>query len=73
MEYVHLLKLVIDGEIFWTTLAKYNGWKLQQNMFSQHARILNSNGIRIAWGTLNDMEKELDKMIRLSQKYNKDI
>ncbi len=38
---------VYDGEIFWTTLAEYNGWKLQQNMFFKNARILIANDINI--------------------------
>ncbi len=38
---------VYDGEIFWTTLAEYNGWKLQQNMFFKNARILIVNDINI--------------------------
>lgn len=61
---------VYDGEVFWTTLAKCNGYKLQQNMFFKHVRILNDKKVRIAWGTLKGMEKELDKMIRLSKKYH---
>ena len=47
-----------DG-VFWITLAEYGGWKLQQNMFTHHARILDSSDIRIAWGTINGMKKEL--------------
>lgn len=54
----------VDGGIFWTTLAEYNGWKLQQNMISKSARILDNKGWRIAWGTINGMEKALDRMVR---------
>ena len=60
---------VFDGELFWETLAKCNGWKLQQNQFTRHARILNSERVRIAWGSLEGMEKALDEMIRISNKY----
>ena len=64
---------VYDGKIFWETLIEYNGWELQQNTFSHHARILNNEKKRIAWGTLHGMEKALDEMIRISKKYNKEI
>lgn len=60
---------VYDGEIFWTTLAECNGWKLQQNMFFKNARILNSEGKRIAWGTIKGMEKDLDRMVKYMEKY----
>lgn len=61
----------MGGEVFWTTLVEYNGWKLQQNMFTHHARILDSDNVRIAWGTINGMEKAMDRMIRHLHKYEK--
>lgn len=61
----------LGGEVFWNTLVEYNGWKLQQNMFTRHARILDSNNIRIAWGTINGMEKAMDRMVRFLHKYKK--
>lgn len=62
---------VYDGGIFWTTIAECSGWKVQQNIFTKSARILDSNGIRIAWGTVNGMEKVLDRMLKYMEKYNK--
>lgn len=61
----------MGGEVFWNTLAEYNGWKLQQNMITHHARILDSNNIRIAWGTINGMEKAMDRMVKYLCKYSK--
>lgn len=61
----------LGGEVFWNTLAECNGWKLQQNMFTHHARILNSENVRIAWGTINGMEKAMDRMVRGLHKYDK--
>lgn len=61
----------MGGEVFWNTLVEHNGWKLQQNMFTHHARILNSDNIRIAWGTINGMEKAMDRMVRHLHKYEK--
>lgn len=48
------------GKTFWNTICEYNGWKLQQNMITHHARILDQHNVRIAWGTLNGMEKALN-------------
>lgn len=61
---------VVDGGVFWQTLGECNGWKLQQNTVTKSARILNSDNVRIAWGTINGMEKALDRMIEYLQKYN---
>lgn len=59
----------MGGKVFWTTFAEVNGWKLQQNMVTKHARILDSNDIRIAWGTIEGMEKALDRMVTYTKKY----
>ena len=61
----------LGGEVFWNTLAECNGWKLQQNMFTHHARILNSENVRIAWGTINGMEKAMERMVNGLHKYDK--
>lgn len=39
-------------------------------MFFKNARILNSEGQRIAWGTIKGMERELDRMVKYMEKYN---
>ena len=43
----------MGGVIFWITIAECNGWKLQQNLFTHHARV--------AWGTVNGMKKEFER------------
>jgi len=40
----------LGGTMFWNTLDRRNGWKLQQNMFTQHYRILDPDNVRQAWG-----------------------
>lgn len=62
----------MGGEVFWNTIAEYNGYKLQQNMFTHHARILNNNNVRIAWGTFNGMERAMDRLVQGLNKYKKD-
>ena len=59
----------MGGKTFWNTLAEVNGWKLQQNMITHHARILDASDVRIAWGTISGMEKALDQMIHFAEKY----
>ncbi|MDD6483034.1 MAG: SHOCT domain-containing protein [Clostridiales bacterium] len=59
----------MGGEVFWNELASVNGWKLQQNMITHHARILNSNNVRVAWGTVNGMYTALDRLVKASSKY----
>ena len=51
------------GDTFWTNLAEHNGWRLQQNMITKHARILRPDGVRVAWGTVNGMYKALDRLV----------
>jgi len=60
----------MDKEVFWDNLAEYKGWKLQQNMITRHARIIDSNNIRIAWGTINGMMKVMDRMVACLHKYD---
>ena len=52
----------MGGLVFWRNIAEFNGWKFQQNMLTQHARILDSNDVRIAWGTVDEMSRIMEKM-----------
>ena len=52
----------MGGHVFWNTLAEYKGWKLQQNMITQHARILDENDVRRAWGSVQGMKKVLERL-----------
>lgn len=54
----------MGGEVFWNNIAEYNGWKLQQNMITHHARILDADNVRIAWGTFNGMVRAMDRMVK---------
>jgi hypothetical protein len=59
----------MGGEVFWDTLAEYKGWKLQQNEFTKHCRILDADNVRRAWGTKNGMIKALDSIKMLAERY----
>lgn len=60
------------GHYFWTDIAEFNGWRLQQNMVSKHARILDANDVRIAWGTVNGMKRVMNRLIE-SVKLEKEV
>lgn len=40
----------MGGKMFWDTLDRRNGWKLQQNLITGHFRILDQDNMRQAWG-----------------------
>lgn len=52
----------MGGNVWWNTLAKCDGWRLQQNMLTQHARILDPNNVRRAWGDVSTMEKKFARI-----------
>ena len=62
----------MGGEVCWNTLATFNGYKLQQNHVTRHARILDKNNCRVAWGTVNGMEMAMNRIVELSEKYTED-
>lgn len=64
---------VLDKGICWMDLAEFNGWKIQQNTITKHARILDSEGYRIACGTINGMEKVLGRIIEFQGRYKDKI
>ena len=53
----------MGGEVFWTDLAEYNGWRIQQNDITHHARILDPENVRVAWGTVNGMYRAMDRLV----------
>lgn len=57
----------MGGNVVWTTLAEVNGLKLQQNQITHHARILNADNVRIAWGTVNGMQKAVRRIANISE------
>ena len=52
----------LGGENFWTELGNFNGYRLQQNDITKHARLLDPENVRIAWGTVNGMNKALNRI-----------
>ena len=50
----------MGGEVFWENIAEGNGYKFQRNLITHHARILDSNNVRIAWGNIQEMVEAMD-------------
>lgn len=50
----------MGGEFFWGTKKTINKYKLQVNKITGHARILDSDDCRIAWGDFNTMLKKFE-------------
>ena len=62
----------MGGKVWWDDIVSYNGWRLQQNKFTRHARILDNNDTRIAWGTINGMQRALDRLVAGTHAYEED-
>ncbi len=52
----------MGGEVMWNNLAKYKGWRIQQNTLTHHCRILDPDNVRRAWGGMDAMEKVFKKL-----------
>ena len=59
----------LGGHTFWITLTSWKGYKLQQNQITNHARILDSKDVRIAWGNVNGMRMTLERMAQMADQY----
>ncbi len=53
-----------DIKFIWKTLKEYSGYKLQVNLLTNHARILDSKNFRIAWGSENVMKHKFERITR---------
>lgn len=50
------------GRVWWYTLERRNGWKLQQHKLTDHYRILDPDDYRQAWDTdYATIKHEFDK------------
>ena len=64
MEMINIPIKVIDGHTFWELIKVEKGWEVQKNIVTGHARILNKNGIRIAWGSCEEMNEFFEKLVK---------
>ena len=49
----------MGGRQFWGDVQFFQGWRIQQNVFTKHYRLLDAEDRRHAWGTLEDCQKTL--------------
>ncbi len=54
---------VDPDSIFWNTLEKKQGWKLQKHMFSNLVRIVDDKGIRKGNGSLLAMREKMERLL----------
>lgn len=67
------------GNVFWSPLAEFGGWKWQQNNIFKQVRLLDPNKNRKAWGSYDKiisvckdfLMQEIRKEFEISQKYEK--
>lgn len=54
---------VMDREVWWDIIEEHEGWKLERNKVTGHARILDPKKIRRAWGTLENLKPAFEKIV----------
>jgi hypothetical protein len=52
----------MGGLLFWDDLASYKGWRLQQNTFTGHCRVIDPDDVRHAWGSERAMMRALNQL-----------
>jgi pimeloyl-ACP methyl ester carboxylesterase len=57
----------MGGRQFWGDVQFFHGWRIQQNIFTKHYRLLDANDNRHAWGTLEECREALEK-VRVREK-----
>lgn len=53
---------VMDSGVWWEVVATHAGWKLERNLVTGHARILDPQKVRKAWGSLENMRLAFAKV-----------
>ena len=61
---VNLPTPTFGGAQFWGDVRFFRGWRIQQNVFTGHHRLLGPKDVRWAWGAREACEIHLDEMIR---------
>lgn len=54
----------LGGRQFWGDVAYFHGWRIQQNIFTKHYRLLDKEDYRHASGTLAECRKKLAEIKR---------
>ena len=54
----------LGGRQFWADVACFHDWRIQQNVFTKHCRLLDGFDVRQAWGTLEQCQAKLAEVRR---------
>jgi len=54
----------MGGQVFWNELANVNGWRVQQNMLTQHCRVLDPDDMRVAWGGVDAIMTAFERLVK---------
>ncbi|MEH6978511.1 MULTISPECIES: helix-turn-helix transcriptional regulator [Bacillus] len=58
----------LGGKVWWRQIKELNGYKIQQNILSQHYRILDAEDCRVCSSfELDEIEKRFTEVTKLSQ------
>ncbi len=54
----------LGGRQFWVDVYFFRDWRIQQNVFTRHYRLLDRDDYRHAWGSFEDCKRKLDEIRR---------
>lgn len=54
----------LGGRQLWGDVVHFRGWRIQQNVYTKHFRLLDAQDARHAWGTRAQCEAELERFKR---------
>ncbi len=66
-QYPNLKVKTLGGRQLWGDVQFFHGWRIQQQVYTRHYRLLDANDVRHAWGTLEQCQARL-KQIREEEK-----
>jgi pimeloyl-ACP methyl ester carboxylesterase len=52
----------LGGKQFWADELFFHQWRIQQNVFTGHFRLLDENDVRCDWGTFDECKAALEKI-----------
>ena len=60
---INLQFKTLGGKQFWTDIRVQGGWRIQQNHYTNHCRILDERNVRQAWGSLNQCRQRFNRWV----------
>jgi pimeloyl-ACP methyl ester carboxylesterase len=50
----------LGGRQFWGDVYYFRGWRIQQNVFTKHHRLIDPNDVRHSWGSYEECQKAFE-------------